>query len=77
MGLPAASTMVDTVGTSPSRIRVDSWTTTPDARPANTPIPPTIGNINAAASKPASTQKCASLAYVASFAAGSMDMPPA
>ena len=64
MGFPAASTIVETVGTSPCTICVESWTTTSEARLTTRPTPPTIGNINAATSIPARTQATANLASV-------------
>src|ERR1700760_566451 len=62
---PAASTIVETCGTSPSRICADSSATTSNARLNNSPTPPAIGNINAAATSPANRQHPASLVTAA------------
>src|SRR6201985_1343767 len=71
---PGASTIVETCGTSPSRICADSSATTSNARLNNSPTPPATGNINAAASSAANRQHPASLLTVAEVGARS-DMP--
>src|ERR1700739_163507 len=71
---PAASTIVETCGTSPSRICADSSATTSNARLNNSPTPPAIGKINAAASSAANRQHPASLVTVAEVGARS-DIP--
>ena len=74
IGFPAASTIVETSGTSPSRICADSSATTSKARLNKSPIPPATGNINAAASSAANRQHPASLVTVAEVGARS-DIP--
>ena len=49
MVLPLASTIVETAGTSPSTSCAEPLATTSEARLDIRPIPPTIGNISAAA----------------------------
>ncbi len=61
MGLPSASTIVDTAGTSPSTSCAEPLATTSEARLDTRPTPPTTGNISAAATTLASRQHHASL----------------
>ncbi len=62
--LPLASTIVDTWGTSPSTSCAEPLATTSEARLDISPMPPTTGNISAAATTLASRQHQASLMTV-------------
>nr|CRL67629.1 hypothetical protein CPGR_00527 [Mycolicibacterium malmesburyense] len=64
IGLPAASTIVVTWGTSSSTSCAEPLATTSEARLDNSPNPPANGNISAAASTPASVQHKISLMTV-------------
>ena len=61
IGFPAASTIVETCGTSPSRSCAEPLATTSEARLDNNPMPPANGNISAAANTPADRQHHANL----------------
>src|SRR6476620_1129459 len=63
-GLPRASTIVDTAGTSPSTSWADPLATTSEARLDINPKPPTTGNIRPAATTLASNMHQASLMSV-------------
>src|SRR5215211_3794401 len=64
MGLPAASTIVDTAGASPSTSCAEPLATTSEARLDIRPKPPANGNISAAATTLANKQHHANLTTV-------------
>src|SRR6478735_2896782 len=64
IGLPLASTIVDTAGTSPSTSWAEPLATTSEARFDTRPKPPTRGNISAAAITLANKMHQASLMTV-------------
>src|SRR5208337_5287926 len=74
IGFPAASSIVETCGTSPSRTCAVPLATTSEARLNDSPIPPATGNTNAAATTPANRQHPASLATSAEVR-GRSDIP--
>ncbi len=67
--------MVVTIGASPLRTSAESCATVSDNRAVMIPTPPTTGNINTAASNPASTQCMARLATVGRDRGDGPDMP--
>src|SRR3546814_9553293 len=64
MGLPAASTMVDTAGTVPSTSSAETLSTVSAARLDANPNPPATGNITPATRTPANAELPASFATV-------------